>query len=104
MIAALLMVACAAGPPEPQAPSPAVMRGRTLFANKGCATCHTNRRAEAGAALNVGPDLTTYRNDAAFLQRWLADPAAVRPGTNMPKLNLSSQEIADLIAFLNQAR
>ncbi len=53
--------------------------------------------------MRVGPDLTGYRNTTAFLQRWLADPPAVRPGTEMPKLDLSEDEIADLIEFLNSA-
>ena len=52
----------------------------------------------------VRPELTNYTNDPAFLRRWLADPPAARPGTNMPNLNLSPAEIEDLIAFLNEPR
>lgn len=103
-LCALLLAACAAGAPEPAQKVLAITRGRALFANKGCGTCHTNQRAPGHESLNVGPDLTLYRNDAAFLQRWLTDPASVRPGTQMPRLGLSDQEIEDLVAFLNEPR
>jgi cytochrome c2 len=81
--------------------------GRALFSAKGCATCHINRRIVNGTGdccAGVGPDLTTYTNDPAFLRRWLAEPASVRPTTTMPDLDLSSDEIEDLIAFLNEPR
>ncbi len=47
------------------------------------------------------PNLTSYANDPDFLRRWLRDPAAVKPRTTMPNLDLSDAELADLIAFLN---
>ncbi len=81
--------------------------GQALFNAKGCATCHINRRAAVSPGEccgGVGPDLSTYTNDPAFLRRWLADPAAVKPGTQMPNLNLAPTEIEDLIAFLNEPR
>ena len=81
--------------------------GKALFAAKGCATCHVNQRAgiaPGGCCQGVGPDLSNYRNDPAFLRRWLADPAAVRPATQMPNLNLSPTEIEALVAFLNEPR
>ncbi len=89
------------------APVASSATGKALFAAKGCATCHVNRRAieSAGECCEgVAPDLTLYTNDPAFLRRWLADPPAVRPGTQMPNLNLSDAEIEQLIAFLNEPR
>jgi cytochrome c1 len=50
------------------------------------------------------PNLTDYTNDPVFLRRWLADPAAVKPGTPMPDLDVAPEEIEDLIAFLNAPR
>ncbi len=85
----------------------AAATGRALFAAKGCATCHVNDWAVAArgeCCWDVGPDLTNYTNDPAFLRRWLADPPAVKPGTRMPNLNLAATEIEDLIAFLNEPR
>lgn len=84
----------------------AVERGRALFRNKGCITCHVNNQVEGqtGVLGPIGPNLTNYTNDPEFLRRWLADPPAVRPGTQMPNLRLSTAEIEDLIAFLNEPR
>jgi cytochrome c2 len=78
-------------------------RGATLFQAKGCVMCHVDQDlAESeGVSLSIGPDLTQYRNDPAFLENWLANPAAVRPATEMPDLDLSAEEIEALIAFLN---
>lgn len=44
------------------------------------------------------------RRDAVFLRRWLSDPSAVKPGTDMPTLGLQPAEIDALIAFLLPAK
>ena len=75
-------------------------RGKALFAAKGCVTCHTHSDVPSTFSVNIGPDLTHYQPNAAFVRRWLADPPAVRPGTTMPQLNLQPDEIEDLLAFL----
>ncbi|HYN87071.1 MAG TPA: c-type cytochrome [Ardenticatenaceae bacterium] len=87
-------------------PAASAEEGRVLFRNKGCIGCHVNERVEGprGMAAGFGPDLTDYSNDADFLRRWLDDPQAVRPGTEMPEIDLSEAEIEDLIAFLNEPR
>ncbi|NJN16383.1 MAG: c-type cytochrome [Oscillochloris sp.] len=75
--------------------------GRALFINKGCITCHAHRNLHyRGTTIGIGPDLTDYRADEAFLRQWLRDPASVRPATTMPNLGLSENEIGALIAFL----
>jgi cytochrome c oxidase subunit 2 len=81
----------------------AIEHGRALFRNKGCVTCHVNERvAGESGVMNFGaPNLTRYSNDPEFLRRWLTNPSAVRPGTRMPNLRLGTDEIEDLIAFLN---
>lgn len=113
---ALLLTACGttgqAAQPTPTAqssPTPLIAataeHGKVLFINKGCITCHVNSRAENGPrdfTLDGPPNLTNYRNDPAFLRRWLADPQAVRPDATMPNLNLTAAEIDALIAFLNE--
>jgi cytochrome c1 len=91
---------------SPAAPAHGAV-GQALFTAKGCATCHLNRRAAVApgdCCGGVGPDLSTYTNDPAFLRRWLTNPAAVKPGTQMPNLNLAPTEIEALIAFLNAPR
>ncbi len=76
--------------------------GKSLFAAKGCLACHVHRGvADPEHSYPVGPELTNYSNSSEFLTRWLADPEEVRPGTNMPNLDLTSPEIELLVAFLN---
>ncbi len=79
-------------------------RGRRLFVAKGCLTCHVHGQVEGSGVVAVGPDLTERRFAAAYLRRWLANPAAAAqtaaPAT-MPNLRLSPAEIESLIAFIN---
>jgi cytochrome c2 len=78
-------------------------RGQELFVAKGCLACHEHSAVERAAHLPaVGPNLSYYhiKGNAEFLRQWLRDPPAMRPQTRMPNLNLSDQEIEDLIAFL----
>jgi cytochrome c oxidase subunit 2 len=44
-----------------------------------------------GAVNNNGPD---------DLRKWIADPAAVKPGTAMPKVPLTDDELTKIVAFL----
>ena len=76
--------------------------GGDLFLAKGCVTCHVHQAIPESNdfSISVGPELTLYRNDPAFIARWLADPSAVRE-TKMPNLHLSPEEIAALVLFLN---
>ena len=118
LLVALALVGCAASS-TPAAPVDVAMAaeasptdippaemGRILFRDKGCVTCHVNRRVEGqtGVIQFGAPDLSGYSNDADFLRRWLRNPSEVRPGTQMPKLPLTEADIEYLIAFLNQPR
>jgi mono/diheme cytochrome c family protein len=91
------------GAPAAAEAAPVASRaGSDLFLAKGCVTCHVHQAIPESADLSVsvGPELTLYRNDSAFIARWLADPSAVRE-TKMPNLHLSPDEIAALVLFLN---
>jgi cytochrome c2 len=102
LIAALGLGACALPTPAPTPNLVAIARGQALFQNKGCATCHTHRAiATRAVTADVGPNLSTYRNDPAFLRAWLTNPQSVRPEATMPKLPLSELDIEELILFLN---
>ncbi len=72
--------------------------GRPLVFDQMCTACH----AVGGSGGNVGPALDSIADtrDAAFLERWLRDPQAVRPGTAMPQLPLTDDQIADLTTYL----
>lgn len=74
--------------------------GQELFVVKGCARCHVHDQAEVDWSTQMGPELSAYQPDAAWLRRWLADPTALRPNTLMPNLELAPHEIDALIAFL----
>lgn len=81
-----------------------VAHGRELFIAKGCIVCHANNRVMAAREgmmdFSDVPNLTTVRLDRDYLRRWLQNPAAVKPTTQMPNLNLSDGEIDALAAFL----
>lgn len=63
-----------------------------------CVACH----ALGGQGGNVGPALdgVASRFDNQYLDRWLKDPALVKPGTAMPKLPLTDDERRELVGFL----
>jgi len=79
-------------------------------AEYSCASCHA---VEPGleAQPRVGPNLThfasrstfagaTFENNAENLAAWLRDPHGVRPGSKMPALDLSEDQINNLVAYL----
>jgi len=57
--------------------------GRLLFNELGCANCHD---VDTGLPQRLGPVLTdvAYRLQPEWLKAFLANPAAMRPGTTMP--------------------
>lgn len=64
-----------------------------------CVACHQL----GGVGGVVGPKLDGVgkKFDQAYLAKWLSDPQAVKPGTTMPKLPLSEEEITKLVEFLS---
>ena len=72
--------------------------GAPAVAKSLCAACHSL----GGTGNNVGPafDGVGDRFTAAELDRWLADPQAVKPGTAMPKLGLSDADRKALVLWL----
>ena len=81
--------------------SATVADGRALFVAKGCAACHMLSGISSSIPGPVlGPNLSDYQADRAYLRRWLRNPVSVKPGTQMPNLNLSDDEIETLVTFL----
>lgn len=78
---------------------PAVARGKAVFAQFGCAGCH-RIHGEGGA---VGPDLS-FVGDTRPEREWhlkhFRDPQSVSPGSFMPKLPLSEQQLNDLTTYM----
>jgi len=75
--------------------------GKTLFVAKGCVNCHAHRDFTS-APDSFGPVLSNYQPEADYVRRWLRDPAAIKPATQMPNLQLSEAEIDALIAYLGE--
>jgi hypothetical protein len=68
-------------------------------------TCHVHGAVSAvdNKSLEVGPELTPKRYEAAYLRRFLANPSIQRTAgrAEMPALGLSETERSALIAFIN---
>lgn len=63
--------------------------GRVLLSREGCTNCHAPREKERFAVrTRPAPELVGVgeRISAAWIRRWIADPAALKPGADMPRL------------------
>jgi cytochrome c oxidase subunit 2 len=95
-------------------PATAMARaGEQVFLTQQCASCHTLRGT--GAQGRIGPDLThlmtrttlaalTIPNDRGHLAGWVLDPQHIKPGNDMPGLDLGSRDFQALLAFLETLR
>lgn len=94
-------------PPQPT--SPTVLAGQQAFLGSSCVYCHTVGGTNATGT--VGPNLThiasrselaagSIPNTPEELQRWIADPASIKPGTQMPGSDLTARESRDLVEYL----
>ena len=107
-LAGAVLLALSFMPVAPQANDPPIVapaaEGKALFQAKGCASCHTHQAVATSGdhGYNAGPDLSNYRADPAYLERWLGNPQEIKPNTPMPNLDLSDNEIAALTAFLSE--
>jgi len=79
-----------------------VAAGKEVWSRKNCNDCHTI----LGIGGYYAPDLTKVADgrDATWLQRFLADPQAAKPGTTMPNQRLVQADVAGLIAFFDWVR
>ena len=98
-----------AAPPPGDPAADELRRGRDVFMQGPCATCHTIRGTDAGA--RVGPELThvgsrlmlgagTLPNTRDNLARWVVNSQAVKPGNRMPPISMGDAELAPLLAYL----
>ena len=69
-----------------------------LYFQQVCVACHS----VGGTGGVVGPALdgVSLRLSAGELDRWLADPPSVKPGTAMPNLQLPDATRGELVAWL----
>jgi mono/diheme cytochrome c family protein len=91
----------------PQAEKGDPAAGKKVFADAGCGGCHTFKAA--GTSATVGPNLdeALKGKDAAFIEESITDPNSEVASGFAPNImpqdyasQLSSQELADLVAFL----
>ncbi|HEY6959456.1 MAG TPA: cytochrome c oxidase subunit II [Candidatus Limnocylindria bacterium] len=89
---------------------PAVAKGKQTFLSLPCTGCHTVQGTVAQG--KVGPELTHIASQKTpiagvlspvneqNLTTWIHNPPAVKPGTLMPNLNLSDEQIHDIVQWL----
>jgi cytochrome c oxidase subunit 2 len=94
---------------QPAVQDPAVAEGRQLFESQACISCHVVRGTAAQG--QFGPDLTHFMsrdtlasgaadNTPANLKLWIKDPDYVKPGSLMPAMQLSDNQIDKIVAYL----
>jgi cytochrome c oxidase subunit 2 len=95
---------------QPAVQDPAVAEGRQVFESQACVSCHVIRGTSAQG--KFGPDLTHFMsrdtlasgaadNTPANLKLWIKDPDYVKPGSLMPAMQLSDDQIDKVVAYLD---
>jgi cytochrome c oxidase subunit II len=95
------------------AEAPEGRTGRDVFTSAACISCHTVRGTPANGVF--GPDLTHLMSRATIgagvapntpeaLRAWVKDPAVVKPGARMPAMNLSGDQLDQLVSYLTTLR
>jgi cytochrome c oxidase subunit 2 len=95
---------------QPAARSPAASAGRRAFESQACVNCH----AVAGTSAHgqFGPDLTHLAsrqtiasgaapNDPQHLENWIQDPDSIKPGSLMPAMHLTPDQVHAITSYLN---
>ncbi|MES1261573.1 MAG: cytochrome c oxidase subunit II [Acidobacteriota bacterium] len=94
---------------DERAMNPAALEGRRVFERTACINCHAV--ADTPAEGRFGPDLTHFMsretlasgaaaNTAANLRLWIQNPAAIKPGSLMPAMNLTGRQLDAVTAYL----
>ena len=88
---------------------PDARRGAGLFQSNACVMCHAISGTEANG--RTGPDLTHFASRRTIaagtrpltrgdLAAWISDPQRLKPGNNMPAVDLEPDELNALVAYL----
>ncbi|MGZ5015219.1 MAG: cytochrome c oxidase subunit II [Methylobacter sp.] len=89
-----------------------LQQGQDVFMTH-CSVCHAVRGTVAGG--NLGPDLThmasrstiaagLLANNPDNAAAWINDAQALKPGSSMPSLHLSTQELTNVVAYLGSLK
>jgi cytochrome c oxidase subunit II len=95
--------------PAPAPGSALAREGLGEFTTGSCADCHAIRGTSATA--DVGPDLThvasrttlgavTIPNDQRHLAEWIAHSQRIKPGNQMPNIDVSGSRLQALVTYL----
>lgn len=94
---------------QPVQVSEQVAQGEEVFKNK-CMSCH----AVDSTIQSIGPNLNGFASRevvAGYLEhsdenlaKWLSNPQEVKPGTTMPQVPLSEEELDQLVDYLNSLK
>ncbi|MEC7820302.1 MAG: cytochrome c oxidase subunit II [Actinomycetota bacterium] len=90
-------------------------KGEEIYLNAGCTQCHVINGIWDIQGDRIAPNLThvasrhvlggaSFNNNKEGLTAWLANPAAIKPGTFMPNLELTEEEIDALIEYLGSLK
>jgi cytochrome c oxidase subunit II len=100
-------------PASGAAPGPASIRGERVFESTACVNCHVVSGTPANG--RFGPDLTHLMsrdtiaagaapNTPQMLRLWLRNPDAIKPGSKMPAMGLSDQDVDAVATYLETLR
>ena len=101
--------AWAANQAKPGVQDSAVADGRRVFETQACMNCHTIRGTAATG--RFGPDLTHLmsrdtlasgiaKNTEENLRQWIKSPDSFKPGSLMPAMQLSDEQLDKVTAYL----
>jgi cytochrome c oxidase subunit II len=91
----------------------ALSAGQHVFESTACVNCHTVSGTPANG--RFGPDLTHLMsrdtiaagaapNTPQMLRLWIKNPDAIKPGSKMPAMGLSDQDVDAVTAYLETLR
>jgi cytochrome c oxidase subunit 2 len=94
---------------KPAVIDPAVAQGRTTFESFACVNCHAIHGTVASGLF--GPDLThlmsrqviasgALTNTPEHLRAWIHNPDESKPGSLMPAMQLSDEQVDQIVAYL----
>ncbi len=92
-----------AKPPLGRVAAPIVTTGKSSMAKPEmfksiCAACHT----VGGEGGSVGPALDTIggKMEREALKEWISDPQKIKPGTAMPKIPMTPEQLDEMVDYL----
>jgi cytochrome c oxidase subunit 2 len=87
--------------------------GQQVFTTRACGMCHAIAGTDASG--QVAPDLTHLASRSSLaagslpysranLARWIANPQAIKPGSNMPAVPLEPAEMTAVVDYLDSLK